>query len=80
MGGQSYNVLNGSDASSADPRYPRSLARMNKFAGVLRSYCDGADPLCAATGPGDKTIENHLNYFERYSDDAGGWVKWKLGY
>ncbi|CAD0012152.1 unnamed protein product [Aureobasidium pullulans] len=77
---QSYNVLNGSSVSSNDPRSPDSLARMNKFAGVLRSYCDQADPVCAAAGPGPFTVDNHLNYFDRYTDDAAGWVKYMLGY
>lgn len=80
VGGQSYNVLSGAAYSSNARRYPRSLARMNKFAGVLRSYCDIADPQCAGTGPGPFSIDKHLDYFDLYSDDAGGWVKWKLGY
>lgn len=79
---QSYNVewLNGTAYSAGNPRFPRSLERMNKFSNVLRSYCDAADPVCAEKGPGPFWVENHLNYFDRYSDDAGGWTKWKLGY
>jgi acetylxylan esterase len=53
---------------------------MNKFSSVLRSYCDSTDPVCADAGPGPFVVDNHLNYFDRYSDDAGGWVKYVLGY
>ncbi|KAI5242005.1 alpha/beta-hydrolase [Aureobasidium subglaciale] len=77
---QPYNVLSGASVSCNDPRAPESLARLNKFAGVMRSYCDGSDPVCAAAGPGPFDVNNHLNYFDIYTDDAAGWVKYMLGY
>ncbi|KAI5205498.1 carbohydrate esterase family 5 protein [Aureobasidium subglaciale EXF-2481] len=77
---QPYNVLSGASVSCNDPRTPESLARLNKFAGVMRSYCDGSDPVCAAAGPGPFDVNKHLNYFDIYTDDAAGWVKYMLGY
>lgn len=78
-GGQSYNVLSGAAYDSADPLSGDRLTAMNKYAGVLRSYCDGADPVCAAAGPGPFNIDKHLDYFDLYTQDAAGWVKGKLG-
>ncbi|KAI4730776.1 alpha/beta-hydrolase [Aureobasidium sp. EXF-10728] len=77
---QPYNVLSGADESSNSPRTGDSLNRMNKFSGIMRSYCDHSDPVCAAAGPGPFDVNNHLNYFDLYSDDAAGWVKYTLGY
>merc|ERR1711939_879972 len=79
-GGQSYNVLSGAPYDSNDARTGDRLASMNRFAGVLRSYCDIADPICAAKGPGPFDIEKHLDYFELYTQDAAVWAKGKLGY
>lgn len=76
MANQPYNVLNGSAYDAADStRSVDSTALMNRYAGIIRSYCDGGDPFCAASTGGPWVVENHLNYFDRYSDDAAGWVK-----
>ncbi|KAI5210453.1 alpha/beta-hydrolase [Aureobasidium subglaciale] len=77
---QPYNILSGASVGSTDPRSPDSLARLNKFSGIMRSYCDGGDPVCASASPGPFDINNHLNYFDIYTDDAAGWVKYTLGY
>ena len=77
---QAYNVLSGSGESAEGPRNGDSLTRMNQFSSVTRSYCDHADPICAAAGPGPFDVNTHLNYFDIYSDDAAGWVKSTLGY
>lgn len=77
---QPYNYLSGASVSCNDPRSTDSLNRMNKFSGIMRSYCDESDPVCAAAGPGPFDVNNHLNYFDLYSDDAAGWVKYTLGY
>ncbi|KAH0292338.1 alpha/beta-hydrolase [Aureobasidium namibiae CBS 147.97] len=77
---QPYNYLSGASVSCNDPRSTDSLNRMNKFSGIMRSYCDESDPVCAAAGPGPFDVNNHLNYFDLYSDDAAGWVKYILGY
>jgi hypothetical protein len=79
-GGQSYSVLSGAPYSSNNPLSGERLANMNRFTGVLRSYCDAADPQCASTGPGPFDIAKHLDYFELYTQDAAGWAKSKLGF
>ncbi|KIW05903.1 uncharacterized protein PV09_03097 [Verruconis gallopava] len=77
---QPYNVLSGAPYNSNDPRSGDQLANLNKFSSILRSYCDVADPVCAAQGPGPFDVNKHLDYFDIYSDDAAGWVKYILGY
>ena len=79
-GGQSYNILSGAPYNSNDPRTGERLDSINRFSGVLRSYCDIADPICAAQGPGPFDVEKHLDYFELYTQDAAVWVKSMLGY
>ncbi|KAF5853143.1 hypothetical protein GGP41_001700 [Bipolaris sorokiniana] len=66
---QPYNVLDGSDLQK-DGRHADSLARLNRYAPVLRSYCAKGDPICAN---GDN-VEKHLSYFELYTDDASTWA------
>lgn len=70
---QPYNVLDGSDLQK-DGRHADSLARLNRYAPVLRSYCAKGDPICAN---GDD-VEKHLSYFELYTDDASTWAVGKL--
>jgi hypothetical protein len=43
---QPYNVLDGAD-KQANERKPEDLARLNRYAPVLRSYCAAGDPVCA---------------------------------
>ncbi|KAI1505853.1 carbohydrate esterase family 5 protein [Biscogniauxia marginata] len=70
-GGQSYNVLGGAPDNGLFPRSGDQLAGLNKFSGVLRSYCQAEDPICAR----GNTVADHLNYFDVFSDAAGEWVK-----
>ncbi|RMZ67817.1 acetylxylan esterase precursor [Pyrenophora seminiperda CCB06] len=56
---QPYNVLDGA-SKQKNPRKPSDLARLNRYAPVLRSYCAAGDPVCA----GGSTVADHLNYFE----------------
>jgi hypothetical protein len=70
---QPYNVLDGADLQK-DGRSSDSLARLNRYAPVLRSYCAKGDPVCAN---GDD-INKHLSYFELYTDDASTWAVGKL--
>src|SRR5690242_17020176 len=70
---QPYNVLDGSDLQK-DGRHAGSLARLNRYAPVLRSYCAKGDPICAN---GDD-VKKHLSYFELYTDDASTWAVGKL--
>ena len=73
MANQPYNVLDGSDLQK-DGRHSDSLARLNRYAPILRSYCAKGDPICAN---GDD-VEKHLSYFELYTDDASTWAVGKI--
>ncbi|KAI8630309.1 Alpha/Beta hydrolase protein [Xylariaceae sp. FL1651] len=69
---QSYNVLEGAGISGLFPRSGGQLAGLNEFSGVLRSYCQFDDPICAA-GDGHRTdtvVADHLNYFDKYPQAA----------
>lgn len=70
---QPYNVLDGAGLQK-DGRSSDSLARLNRYAPVLRSYCAKGDPICAN---GDD-VNKHLSYFELYTDDASTWAVGKL--
>lgn len=70
---QPYNVLDGAGLQKSG-RGAASLARLNRYAPVLRSYCAKGDPICAN---GDD-VSKHLSYFELYTDDASTWAVGKL--
>ena len=70
---QPYNVLDGA-SKEKNPRSASDLARLNRYAPVLRSYCAAGDPVCA----GGNVVADHLNYFELYTDDASSWVVSKI--
>jgi hypothetical protein len=66
---QPYNVLDGAD-KQASPRSAASLALLNRYTSVLRSYCAAGDPICA----GGNNVTQHLNYFEVYTEQAADWT------
>ncbi|OAG12108.1 alpha/beta-hydrolase, partial [Paraphaeosphaeria sporulosa] len=70
---QPYNVLDGA-SKGPYPRAGADLANLNRYSSILRSYCAAGDPVCA----GGKTVADHLNYFELYTDDASSWVVAKV--
>jgi hypothetical protein len=70
---QPYNVLDGADLQKSG-RSADSLARLNRYAPVLRSYCAKGDPICA----NGNDVDKHLSYFELYTDDASTWAVGKL--
>jgi hypothetical protein len=70
---QPYNVLDGADLQK-DGRSADSLARLNRYSSVLRSYCAKGDPICTR---GDD-VSKHLSYFELYTDDASTWAVGKI--
>jgi len=70
---QPYNVLDGA-SKQKNPRKPEDLARLNRYASVLRSYCAAGDPVCA----GGSIVADHLNYFELYTDEASSYVVSKI--
>ncbi|GKT64097.1 acetylxylan esterase precursor [Colletotrichum tofieldiae] len=74
---QSYNVEAGSGYSGQMARSSSSLANLNNFAGVLRSWCNGEDTVCAY-GEGRTMGEDaHTNYFQLYTNDAAAYIKEK---
>ncbi|KAK5086890.1 hypothetical protein LTR05_004060 [Lithohypha guttulata] len=75
---QPYNILSGAPYSAANPRSAEQVQHMNLFAPIIHSYCVETDPVCAADSPVTADVETHLNYFDIYSDEAAGWVKWML--
>lgn len=42
-------------------------------ANVLREYCQPRDPICAPH-TNDTDMSFHLDYFDKYSDEASAWV------
>lgn len=70
---QPYNVLDGAGLQK-DGRSSDSLARLNRYESVLRSYCAKGDPICA----NGNDVNQHLNYFELYTDDASTWAVGKI--
>lgn len=70
---QPYNVLDGAGLQK-DGRSANSLARLNTYSDVLRSYCQKGDPICA----NGNDVNQHLNYFELYADDAAAWAVGKI--
>jgi len=68
-----YNVGDGSDLQK-NGRDATSLARLNRYAPVLRSYCSRGDPICA----GGDDVDKHLTLFEKYTEDASNWTVGKI--
>ena len=77
---QTYNWLEGWPYDSNDPMPVERQNNINRFAAHMRSWCDPADPVCAARGPGPFNVDKHLDYFDIYRDEAGGLIKYWLGY
>ncbi|KAF9870667.1 acetylxylan esterase precursor [Colletotrichum karsti] len=77
IGGQSYNVEAGSNFSGSMARSSSSLQNLNNFSGVLRSWCNGEDTVCAATSGGAMGEDAHTNYFELYTNDGAAFIKEK---
>ncbi|KAI0122743.1 carbohydrate esterase family 5 protein [Daldinia grandis] len=77
---QPYNTLEGAPINGLFPRGGQQLEGIRNFAGVLRDWCQGDDPICAeGDGKGTHNVQHHLNYFDVYSDAAAEWVKSMLG-
>lgn len=68
---QPFNVLGGSGSNGLFPRTEEQTTNMAKYGDRLRDYCAEKDPICA----GGTVVNDHLNYFDVYSDDAAAWVK-----
>jgi hypothetical protein len=67
--GQSFNV----GTSTQDGIFTRSdngdsLALLNTYAAILRSYCDEGDPFCARGTDGDVHSNEVLKYAQQAAD------------
>ncbi|KAK6842967.1 carbohydrate esterase family 5 protein [Apiospora arundinis] len=71
---QPYNYLDGADKWGLYPRNSQQLANAANYASVWRDYCAGDEPICA----GGNNVENHLNYFDLYTDEAAKYVQAKV--
>ncbi|KAL2072313.1 hypothetical protein VTL71DRAFT_11656 [Oculimacula yallundae] len=71
---QPYNVLSGSGGNGNFPRSGGQAAALLSYTSVFRDYCVASDPVCA----GGNNIDDHLNYFDIYTDSAAQWVKSQL--
>ncbi|KAK2008219.1 cutinase [Colletotrichum eremochloae] len=75
--GQSFNVGAGAPYRGSMARSGSSLRNLNQFAGVLRSWCNGDDNVCASNSGSNGGEAAHTNYFQLYSNDAAAFIKEK---
>ena len=71
---QPYNFLDGADKWGLYPRNSQQLANAANYASVWRDYCAGDEPICA----GGNNVEDHLNYFDLYTNEAAEYVQAKI--
>lgn len=71
---QSYNYGNGSAIDGYFPRTGDSLAHLERYAPIMRSWCTIDDLICAAN---QSTYDeaSHLDYFNLYSDEAASFIR-----
>lgn len=74
-GNQSWTHGGGEISDGGAPRTAEQNAALQPYAdaGLLREYCQPGDPICAPQSEG-KDMANHLNYFDRFGDEAADWV------
>jgi acetylxylan esterase len=73
--GQSWTTGGGDVSDGGAPRTAEQNAGLKPYAdkGVLREYCQPGDPICAPHTENTK-MEKHLDYFDKFGDDAAAWV------
>lgn len=71
--GQPYDVKGGEDFNGTMPRSEEQLAGLKQYASILRDYCNNGDYVCAK-GSQPEALENHLNYFDLYNEEAAEWI------
>lgn len=71
---QPYNQLTGASDNGVFPRPDYQLANLATWTSKFHDYCVAEDPVCALGG----VIDDHLNYFDIYTDMAAAWVKSQL--
>lgn len=72
---QTWTVGGGEVSDGGAPRTAEQNAGLKPYAdaGVLREYCQPRDPICAPHTE-NTDMKFHLNYFDKYSDEASKWV------
>lgn len=76
---QPGNYESGAGANGLFPRPGDQLDKLAAFADRHRDYCSGTDPICASADPKGAGAMAHLEYFEKFTDEAAKWVQEKLG-
>lgn len=73
--GENYTVKGGQDFDGTSARTDASNEAIAPYAakGILKEWCNKGDPICAK-GSTPSSVENHLNYFFKYTDEASKWV------
>lgn len=71
---QPYTFPNGGqDHNGTNSRNATQLAALSDFSPILREYCNIGDPICAPDSE-DQSKDNHLNYFEKYNENAATFI------
>lgn len=72
---QTWTHGGGQISNGSAPRTAEENAGLQTYAdaGVLREYCQPGDPICAPQ-TNDKTMAKHLDYFDKFGDEAADWV------
>lgn len=76
---QPANYESGAKDDGLFPRPGDQLAKLNAFSDRHRDYCVDTDSICSGADPKGPGAMSHLEYFEKFTDDAAKWVKEKLG-
>ncbi|KAK1964689.1 cutinase [Colletotrichum sublineola] len=74
---QSYNVGGGAGFTGRWPRSQSSAISLNNFAGVLRSWCNVDDSVCASNSGQNGGEYSHTNYFQLYTNEAAAFIREK---
>lgn len=76
---QPANYESGAGANGLFPRPGDQLAKLEAFSDRHRDYCVDTDSICSGADPKNPGAMSHLEYFEKFTDEAAQWVKEKLG-
>lgn len=71
--GEAYSVGSGKDFQPEALREGAQKVGIDRYAGVLRDYCNEGDQYCAKSSS-PLALEKHLVYFEQYQLDVVDWV------
>jgi uncharacterized membrane protein len=74
-GGAPFNTFDGAPDDGLFPRTSAQVNNMAKYGDRLRDVCVANDPICA----GGDVVEDHLNYFDLYTNQAAAWFREMAG-